>query len=78
MNKVLRFKKVKPEPCPFCGSNNLSNEVLPYERKWIYYISCLNCESMGGFITVDIPNNQLKETSIIRWNSRMENKCVTR
>ncbi|MDQ0362508.1 Lar family restriction alleviation protein [Breznakia pachnodae] len=55
-------------PCPFCGSVNLTTnhcnqELYSHAEEWLYYVSCMKCEGKGGY-------GSTREESHMKWNMR--------
>lgn len=52
----------KLEPCPFCGADEASVEVIDYH---FYGVQCYCCKATG-------PTEETKEEAIAEWNRRAE------
>lgn len=62
--------KEKLEPCPFCGSKNLSIRVDDNNYKIPYFVNCDDCNTEGP----QVYGNEEKFDPIKAWNTRIKQK----
>jgi Lar family restriction alleviation protein len=58
------------KPCPFCGEKRESF-IYPYTDSTLYWIKCDQCDTEG-------PVARNEEDAINKWNTRKDQKCITK
>lgn len=63
------MNKKKLKPCPFCGSTDLYQYIIPKDGKRRYHIICQKCRATSGGANTE-------EKADKAWNERQESRWI--